>query len=104
MDQLLLDGVLLLTGVGIGWLSSKPVQKVFRPSYPFNPLPIISAGQAVTVIFTRDEVETAHRRVESEDLLPIMTCPKGGPPEHEYKYSHLDNRGRFIYTFTKDLM
>lgn len=79
------------------------IPNAVRPSYPFSPLPIVSAGQSVTVIFTKDDVEQSHRRVESEDLLPTMTCPKGGPPQEEYAYSHLDGRGRFIFTFTRSV-
>lgn len=100
--NLLIDAGLVILGWGIGWLSHRVIIPTGQP-YPYNPLPIVSAGQAVTVIFTKDDLETAHRRVEAVDLLPILVCPKNGPPEHEYTYSHLDERGRFIYVFTKDL-
>lgn len=73
-----------------------------RDIYPHKRIPVVSSGQAVAVIFEREGVETAHRRVEAIDLDDTLFCPRLDPQE-QYSFSHVDTRGRFVYRFEKDL-
>lgn len=69
--------------------------KRIRTSYP--ELPIVSDGQSVTVTFIRGGVEISNRSVHSSELKDILTRPKGGAPREHYRFSHIDEKGRFVY-------
>lgn len=124
MDPLLVDAGLLVLGTGVGWFIPRPSRSItgiilpkkvtqtltrFIPSievplYPYTVLPPVSPGQTITAIFLDKEgTEVAHRGMDAEMLGEFVQMPKGGPPTVEYKFSHLDQRGRFIFLFERNL-
>lgn len=78
---------------GIWDLRGPSPQQPPPTTYPYSPLPVVSAGQSVTVIFMKEGVEVSHRCVAAIDLLPTLLIG-----DESYTYSQLDARGRFLYT------
>ena len=82
-----------LVGGSLGW----GWRYFTRMRLDYNPLPIISDGQSVTVCFVRSGKEVSNRAIISNEIRDILTRPKGGSAREFYRYSHIDEKGRFVY-------
>lgn len=103
----LLEFIVFILGMVVGWFVKGPVEwPVYGDvpvAHPFSTLPIVSAGQSVTVAFVKGDEIQSYRVVEAKDLKEILQTPKGDSPDSEYRFSHVDSRGSFVYVFERSL-